>query len=716
MKPRFLAILLLLAAQLPAQTEWSGTVRDDAGRAAFAANVFPKQTPSRGVITDWEGHFRLTELDPHDTLVISYLGYETVEWPLADWPESGRLEVQLRTSAALLPSILIQASDPISEQFSVVVLEKLDIYLNPVAQGDPLKAITVLPSSTTTDESANPSLRGSAADRSRVVLNGVPIYQPVRASQLNNQGFFSLFNPEIIDCQYVYASNPPLTYGNTSAGLVDIKTHHQLEREQVQVSTSLANLGAFLARQLGPSGSFVQLYGNWQFAPAYLGLNRPNLPRLRDFHTRDVGLNLHLALGEKSSFNSYHYAIDEGYTYHNTRPSYDGPAESTRQRYFVVNNWERRTENGVWTAQHAWNFSKSAFAYGNLHSRNRTRQSYTALNYQWFLGEDWKWQFGSSVDWHQQTFRDSFPRYYYAFAPEAPRDFAQRRLGHHNWEAYAYTQWRAGKRYLLSAGWRSNVPGGGQSFYQSWQVAVKFFWTDQQSLLLSGGRYHNYANPNYFSPGFTLQSSQQWSLDYSWEGTQWLIRAALYHKREDSEANDFGFFSVGPTTTSGVEIFWERELLPRLRWTLANAFVHQRVELAGDKYRGPSDFNYLLKTTLQYRHPQLFTTALSWLSRPGTFYTPIVGGQLHPEVGYFEPQYSDRYYSEQLGPYHRLDLNVSRYFRFETWALTTFLSVNNLLNTRNQREVLYRADYRSYDFDYYQLRSIYFGLVWQWNR
>ena len=69
-----------------------------------------------------------------------------------------------------------------------------------------------------------------------------------------------------------------------------------------------------------------------------------------------------------------------------------------------------------------------------------------------------------------------------------------------------------------------------------------------------------------------------------------------------------------------------------------------------------------------------------------------------------------------MGPYHRLDLNVSRYFRFETWALTTFLSVNNLLNTRNQREVLYRADYRSYDFDFFQLRSIYFGLVWQCNR
>jgi len=65
--------------------------------------------------------------------------------------------------------------------------------LSPVSQGDPLKAITILPASTTTNETANPSLRGSSADRTRVILNGVPIYKPVRASQLNNQGFSQSF-------------------------------------------------------------------------------------------------------------------------------------------------------------------------------------------------------------------------------------------------------------------------------------------------------------------------------------------------------------------------------------------------------------------------------------------------------------------------------------------------------------------------------------------
>jgi len=60
-----------------------------------------------------------------------------------------------------LEEVVIRGEDPISSRFSVTKIEKFDVYLNPISQGDPLKAITILPSSTTIDESAIPSLRGS---------------------------------------------------------------------------------------------------------------------------------------------------------------------------------------------------------------------------------------------------------------------------------------------------------------------------------------------------------------------------------------------------------------------------------------------------------------------------------------------------------------------------------------------------------------------------
>ena len=214
-----------------------------------------------------------------DTLVVSYLGYRKKEIPIVELDTKTRNTIILKPSAQSLDEVILTGPDPISDKFAVKKLEKLDIYLNPIAQGDPLKAITILPASTIDDETVNPSLRGSDPDRSRVIFNNVPVYNPVRASQLNNQGFFSLFNTELIDKQYVYASNPPLTFGNTSAGLVTIQTIPSLAKDQLKLSTSLASSGFFASKRLKGDKNFIQLYGNYQFSEAFLGIQEATTTR-----------------------------------------------------------------------------------------------------------------------------------------------------------------------------------------------------------------------------------------------------------------------------------------------------------------------------------------------------------------------------------------------------------------------------------------------------
>ena len=166
-----------------------GSVKDTKGEPIFAANAYLKSTPQTGATTGFDGNFKLEVEDINDVLIVSYLGFKTKEILLTSIDFNKKLNIVLEEDAQSLDAIIITARDPISEQFSVVKLKKLDIYFNPISQGDPLLAITSLPASTNTDETANPSLRGSSADRSRVILNGVPISNPVRASSLNNTGF-----------------------------------------------------------------------------------------------------------------------------------------------------------------------------------------------------------------------------------------------------------------------------------------------------------------------------------------------------------------------------------------------------------------------------------------------------------------------------------------------------------------------------------------------
>ncbi|NRB54195.1 MAG: carboxypeptidase-like regulatory domain-containing protein [Saprospiraceae bacterium] len=715
---KYLITLLLgmSSMNLSAQNTWIGQVLEQNGTPVFAANVYPKNAPEQGTITDFDGRFELSLTFKFDTLVVSYIGFDSQFIALRNKDDKEELTIKLQRAAQSLAMITIKGSDPISSQFSVQKLDKMDVYLNPVAQGDPLKAITILPASTTTDESANPSLRGSSADRSRVILNGVPIYNPVRSSQLNNQGFFSIFNPEIIEEMQVYASNPPLIYGNSSAGLVDIQTSQSLRENQFQLSAHLTGAGLFLSRQLKQDSSFLQAYSNWQFSDAFIGLNRANIPRLKGFNTKDLGLNFRWQLSPRWAFNSLHYAIDEGYDFLAASLSFEALASAQKQRYFTVNNFVYKSLAGILSVNMGYNTSTSRFTQANLRTRTEAEQSYLGINYKHLAGRDLVWQVGVSFDYQNQQTRDSIPLFFFAIDPEAPSYFQARNMSLLQAEGYAFSSWEATNDWTFSAGIRLPLAMDEVAYpYFNYQAASKYQIRDQDHLLLSAGQYHSFSTPSFFIPSYQLLKAQQVALEYSYEQEMSSWQAAIYAKKEQGEVGNNGFFAMDQLSTVGIEASYQQQVGKYWQWTLANAYIRQRMQVDGSVHTGPRDFDYFFKGSLQYQNPNLFTVALTYLSQPGNPYTPIEGSVFVEELGGFRPLFSSQLNSARFGNYHRFDLNISRYFQFDRYSLVAFASVANIFNQRNERDLLFTADYSSYDFDYYQLRSFFAGLVWQWN-
>ncbi len=714
MRCSILAILLLASSFCYSQTDLRGVVLNKNGKSVFAANVYLKSNHDVGTTTDFDGKFSL-KISSKDTLIVSFVGFKTKEIPLAHVVLNKLLEITLEETAQSLDELIITAGDPISEKFSVVKMKKLDIYLNPVSQGDPLKAITILPASTTTNETANPSLRGSSADRSRVILNGVPIYKPVRASQLNNQGFFSLFNPEIIDNMYVYASNPPLTYGNTSAGLVQIQTNKDIKTSQLQLSTSLASTGFFLSQKIKKDVSFIQVYGNYQFSNAFVGIQKDYLPNIKEFSTKDAGLNFHSKIGKRLEFNSFTYFIDEKFKGINEAFTYKGEVDTKNKRIFTVNNLNYYTNKGLLSINMGANTSKSTFGFGNISSKNRINQLYTSINYKWFVSDNFNLQFGVSSDYSENKFNDRIPVYFYALSPNSPSFKSDTAISNHFSEAYIYTTWDIDKKWMLSSGVRSNIPTNNQKYYFSTQFGLKFNPSNNHSFLLSGGRYHSFSIPDYFSPAYNLLSSYQIALDYSYQQNNTLLKAAAYFKNETGEhvSDSFFAFVINKTNTFGIELFLQQDFYKYFRFTFSNSFIRQSIEIGSKEYRGPKDFNYLIKTTLQYNNPKLFSLALSYIGRPGTSFNPVTGSIFDDKTGFYKPDFSPDLFSLQYKSYNRIDLSFSKYMRLKKNALVVFVSLNNVLNNKNERKVLYNVDYSYSHFDYFQFRTIYFGAVWQ---
>src|SRR5699024_3309445 len=110
-----------------------------------------------------------------DTLIISSVGYQKLMIPLPKiyWEKVNVFLLSKATTS--LKTITVSARPAITKEFSTKTLKPLQIYMSPVSDADPLKAITLLPASTNTSENANVELRGSAAGYSRVMLNGAPL-------------------------------------------------------------------------------------------------------------------------------------------------------------------------------------------------------------------------------------------------------------------------------------------------------------------------------------------------------------------------------------------------------------------------------------------------------------------------------------------------------------------------------------------------------------
>lgn len=695
-----------------AQSQFKGIVKDKNNDLLFGVNVYLESNIEIGTVTDFDGRFHLKTITKNDTIVFSFIGYKIKKIKLNSINFNKLAIIILEENEQVLEEVILKSRDPISQNFSAVKISKMDIYLNPVSQGDPLKAISILPASTTTNETANPSLRGSSSSRSRVVLNGVPVYKPVRASQINNQGFFSVFNPEIIDKQYVYASNPPLTFGNTSAGLVEIQTTENIDSNSLKLSLGLSSLGLFVSKKFNNDLSFIQAYTNYQFSNAYINIQKKNLPNISNFKAIDAGINLYTKIGKKISLNSFNYFIDESFKGFGEIFTYKGDLNSSNKRVFTINTLDFYTKKGVFSYKNGVNYSIQKFAFGNTGSNNKTNEFYNSISYRAIGLSGLKLQFGISSDYHKNEYDDKISQYYYSLSPSSQFYETNTSISNHMLESYGYFDWRATDRLNISTGLRGNIPTNTQKKFFSYQLGLRFKLSDDDFFLLSGGKYHNYSIPNYFFKKYNLLSSKQLALDYSFMKKKTKIKSAFYLKEEEGEIILDEVSSVNKINTLGVEIYFEQDFFNHFSFTLSNSFINQSINLDNVNYVGQKDFNYFVKSGIQYNNSKLANIALTYIGRPGTHYTSVIGSTYNFMANSYEPIFNSELYNEQYSNYNRFDLSINKYFNLEKTSLIAFLSVNNLFNAKNEKEPLYNFNYSGKRFENFQLRTIYFGVVW----
>ena len=253
----------------------SGTLKGQAdGETLLGATIWFKGT-SIGTTTNAYGFYSLTAPKGDYTLVISYIGYQTIEEPIT-LDKNTKFDFELVETAGQLDEVVVTAEESKkvnlrTPQMSVAKLSNQTIKQIPAVLGevDVIKSLQLLPGVTNAGDGASGfNVRGGAEDQNLVLLDEAIIYN---ASHLF--GFFSVFNTDAIKDIKLYKGGIPARFGGRASSVLDVRQKDG-NSKNFKLSGGIGAISSRLAVE-GPAfkdkGSFL-FAGRASYANIFLAL------------------------------------------------------------------------------------------------------------------------------------------------------------------------------------------------------------------------------------------------------------------------------------------------------------------------------------------------------------------------------------------------------------------------------------------------------------
>ena len=310
---KFFLVLLLFVAAIPiyAQEKYTinGTLKDyNNGETLLGATIYLKGT-SIGTTTNEYGFYSLTATKGNYILVVSYIGYTTIEKEI-ELNQNLKFNKELEEDAGQLDEVVIIAEESKkvnlrTPQMSVAKLSSKSIKKIPAVFGevDVIKAIQLLPGVTSSGEGASGfNVRGGAEDQNLILLDEAVIYN---SSHLF--GFFSVFNADAIKDVKLYKGGIPARFGGRASSVLDIRQKDGNSKE-FKLSGGVGLISSRLTVE-GPTfkdkGSFL-ISGRTSYAHLFMKLSEETKKSTVKFFDLNFKTNYEVNENNKLYLSGYH--------------------------------------------------------------------------------------------------------------------------------------------------------------------------------------------------------------------------------------------------------------------------------------------------------------------------------------------------------------------------------------------------------------------------
>ena len=680
----FLSYLLTFSFILSAQQIVKGKVLASGdGEPLIGAHVYLLNNWRKGATTDIEGKFSfiLNDKDLQDSLIVSYVGFNERVVPV-----QAEMIIKLKELEIAGETVVVTARPLIAEEFKYMEISKIEIYTNPAAMADPILAVNSLPSSTTTDESANISLRGSSPIETGTFLNNVPIYDAVRYSQLNGIGTFSIFSTEIIKDVTVFPGNPPLEFGNATSGIISIQTDDRvLEGSANSLILSLANIGLSRQQKINEKSS-LKVFSNWQTSGAIKMLNGEALEDIESFASNDLGI-YYYGSSEKIAWKMIGYGITEGYKFKFDHPSYVGTFSQEKQRAFLISSLEYPLKVGTVSLNNGLSFSNGDYSFSNVAFNVKNRDIFGGLNYL-LAKEKYSLKAGISYDSRFAAVDGSFHSVGYALGTSHPTTDVKEDLKIVVPESFIYVKYYISDEVAVGGGARKNISVNDVNGYLSRQINLSYQKGDW-SVILGSGLYNKHGFLENSGTPFGSVSNQR-SLDIKRSKSGFELALSLFDKQGSINGTEY--------EARGIEAFSDYRINDKLRVSGSIALL--------DGF----DPTYFVRGNVSWNPASSWTIQGIIVSREGTLTRLVEDAGFDSEFTVFEPRYSETDF--RLNSYVNVGISVNKIIEIsEDIGLIAFASINNVFDRENENGFSYNFDYSQREQSLFSQRTGYFGVV-----
>ncbi|MFT2007997.1 TonB-dependent receptor [Pontibacter sp. 13R65] len=193
------------------------------GEPVVGVSVYT-ESPMVGTVSDTDGFYSLSLPPGRHQLLIKGMGMQSTRRQIQLYSD-GTLDIYLEEDARLLQEVLVEADKDKNVSSLQMGMEKLDIRSIkqvPTAFGesDILRVVLTLPGVKSVGEgSTGMNVRGGSTDQNLILFNGATVYNPSHLF-----GFFSAFNPDVVQSAELFKSAIPARYGGRLASVLEIKT------------------------------------------------------------------------------------------------------------------------------------------------------------------------------------------------------------------------------------------------------------------------------------------------------------------------------------------------------------------------------------------------------------------------------------------------------------------------------------------------------------